>query len=105
MATLTEQVISRPGASLGLVAATGGGDDFVNTGQQFLVIRNDDASTKTVTVVTSQTVDGLAVADLSVAVPAGNIVVVGTFFVSVYGTSVSLTYSDVTSLTIGVLRT
>lgn len=105
MATLTEQKINRPGASVGFVAASGGGDDFVNTGSQFLVIKNDDASTKTVTVVTTEVVDGNAVADLTVAVPAGDIVVVGTFFVSVYGPSVSITYSDVTSLSVVVLRT
>lgn len=103
MATIAEQAIGRPGAQVTFSSAAGGGDDFANTGSQFLLIKNDDASTKTVTVVTTQVVDGNAVSDLAVAVPAGQVVAVGPFFVSVYGTSVSMTYSDVTSLSVAVM--
>lgn len=45
--------------------------EFSNNGRVFLLVRNSDASVaRTVTIVTPGTVDGQAVADIAISVPA-----------------------------------
>ena len=107
MATLTVQDIITTGLSPSLSAAAGGGDEFANTGKEYLEIVNADVSAMTLTVVTQQTVAGLAVADRTVSVPAGEARKIGPFSKSLYndsGEKVQLTYSAVTSLTVGVFK-
>ncbi len=105
MATLAVQIIDRPGIVLTFDAAAVGGDSFPNTGKEFVQFKNDDGSPTNVTVVTTQIVDGNAVEDLTVtAVPASGQVEVGPFFTSTYGSTVSMTYTSVTSLGVAVKR-
>lgn len=84
-------------ASLGDTAPTGPG--------RFLYVKNGDASSKTVTVATPGSVSGLAIPDVAVVITAGESAVLP--LASVFrGTSgrASITYSAVTSVTVGVFE-
>ena len=107
MATLSIQEVVRAGLNPTLSAATAGGDEFANTGKEFIYINNGHTGAQTVTIVTQQTVDGQAVADRTVSVPAGEFRLIGPFPVATYndsGNKTQLTYSGVTSLTIGICK-
>lgn len=112
MAVLTVSSAKRAtnGLDLAGVAAAGGGDTFVNTGQEVLVIKNGSGAPITLTVATPVTVDGLAVTDLTATIGAGETRMVGPFPPGIYndtgvaGGSVSLTYSGVTTLTVAVVK-
>ena len=105
MATLVSQLINRPGVQITYNIASSGGDDFSNSESEFLIFRNSGASTRTATIVTSGTVDGNAIADLVVAIPANSDIAVGPFKESIYGSSVSFTYADETNLGVALLTT
>lgn len=107
MATLTVQEASSAGIAMSFVAAAGGGDEYDNTGAEVLFVQNADASSKTVTCATQQTVDGLAVDDRDVVVAAGAIQAIGPLPTSAYNDGsnrVQVTYSDVTSVTVCVVK-
>ncbi|MEI5520660.1 hypothetical protein WB388_08600 [Streptomyces brasiliscabiei] len=89
-----------------LVAAAGGGDTAQTGSGVFLRVANADASPHTVTLVTPGTVDGLAIADRAVVVPAGQ-----TFDIPVTDRyrnpstgRAAITYDGVTDVTVGVFR-
>jgi hypothetical protein len=63
MAALTPVDIVQSGVDPGLVNAASGGDTFSNTGREFLYVNNGHSAAINVTIVTPQTVEGLAVAD------------------------------------------
>lgn len=76
-ATLTTQQITYAGktsASLTYTAPTGaganGGWAFTNTGDEILIVKNTDTSSKTLTMDVVGTVGGLTPADTTVTVPA-----------------------------------
>lgn len=107
MATLTAQQIVRAGLEATYAAAAAGGDEFVNDGARFVHVKNDDASAKVVTLETQATVDGLAVTDRTVSVPAGEDRFIGPFPTGTYNDAdnkLQITYDDVTSVTIAVLE-
>lgn len=107
MATLSVQQIVRTGLSPSLVAADSEGDEFANTGREFVHVKNGDASPHTVTIVTPVTVDDLAVADRDVVVPAGEERMIGPLPTATYNTAggvVQMTYDAVASVTIGVFK-
>jgi hypothetical protein len=83
------------------VAATSGGDTALVGPGRFLYVNNGDASSKTVTISTPQTVKGLAVADASVAVAAGDhaIIPLNNVYRGTTGRA-AITYSAVTSVTV-----
>lgn len=102
MAALTETTLDRQNVTPGYEAAANGGDTFTNGGNQFLLMRNTSGGPITVTIVTTRTVDGLAVPDLEVIVPANDHVVVGQFDTQTYGLTVSMTYTTEVGLEIAV---
>ena len=107
MATLTVQTISRTGLEPTYGSAAAGGDEFANSGDEFIHIKNGDASSHTLTIETPATVDGLAVADRTVSIPAGEERMVGPFQAATYNDSgglVQLTYDGVTSVTIAIIK-
>lgn len=72
-AALTLLTADRDGVSVAdaaLTDAVADGHSFVNDGRTVLLLQNTNGSARTVTVQTSVTVDGLAVADLAITVPA-----------------------------------
>ena len=107
MAVLTVQQIARAGVVPAFAAAAGGGDSFPNTGNEYVEVVNGDASDKTVTFVTPNTVDTLAIADRPEVVAAGTRQKFGPFPPGTYNDSndrVGITYSDVTGVTVGVFK-
>lgn len=108
MALLTVQEISRSGLGPTYASAAGGGDTFANDGRTMVHIKNGGGAPITLTAVTPLVVDGLAVADLTVTVTNGQERMVGPFPVGTFNDpatgQVALTYSGVTSVTVGVFR-
>ncbi len=107
MATLTVKSPARAANSFPEESAAVGGDEFVNTGSELLIIENGDAASMTLTVVTQIMVDGEDLDDKEISVPAGERHLLGPWPENVYNDEngkVQLTYSSVTSLTVGVLK-
>lgn len=109
MATLSVQDIARDttGTVPSYAAATSGGDEWTNTGAEFYFIKNGGGGSINVTFVTQATTDGLAVTDLVVAVSNGVDKMIGPFPVGIYndtGGKLQVTYSGVSSVTVGVFK-
>lgn len=106
MATLTVTAVARAGIDLAGVAAAVGGDQFLNTGKEVLIVANGSGVSINVTFATPATVDGLAVADRTVAVAAGVTKAIGPFQRYAYNDTsnyVQITYSAVTTVTVKVV--
>lgn len=102
MATLSKQVAGTSGLAVTLSAASGGGDLCPTGKGVFLLVKNGDGSSHTVTLATPDTVDGLAVADRVVTVAAGATEVIplpDDLYRDTDGFA-HLTYSAVTSVTV-----
>lgn len=107
MANLATQVITLEGVGPTYAAAAGGGDTFTPGDDVFLHVKNGGGAPITVTVVTPNTVGTLAIADVTVSVPAAGERMIGpmprqTFSRSADGLG-DITYSAVTSVTVAVL--
>ncbi len=100
-------VVSRAGIDVTGVAASAGGDSFVNDGKTHVHINNGGAAPVTVTFAIQSTVDGIAVGSgKQVVVPAGKTLIVGPFPPGIYNDNsnrVQMTYSAVTSVLVAVL--
>lgn len=105
MAALTLQVLVPGGSASVLTAAAGGGDTCAAGDGVFLEANNGSGAPITITLVTPGTVDGLAIADRAVIVPAGERwkIPVPRLFAKADG-QCDLTYSGVTTLTVGCFR-
>lgn len=108
MALLAKQSASVVGLNpLIMNVANAGGDTVAVDGPGVcLLVRNADASAKTVTVVRPGSTYGTADPDIPVVVGAGNMAVIGPLpadFADANGL-IALTYSAVTSVTVGVFR-
>jgi hypothetical protein len=71
MAALTLQTLVPGGSASTLVAASGGGDTCAAGDGVFLEVNNGNGTARTITLATPGTVDGLAIADRAVTIPAG----------------------------------
>ena len=107
MATLTVQNIVRTGLEATYASASAGGDQFLNpTGDIILHVVNG-LTDCVVTVVTQETVDGLAVADQTVTVTANEERIMGPYPPDYYNDSsgyVQITYDDESNVTIAALK-
>ncbi len=108
MAALTMQDVVRAGIAPTYAAADVAGDNFVNDGRIMIHLKNTNAAVRNVTVITQMVVDGKAVADDLIAIPAttGD-KMIGPFPPTIYNDvngKVQLTYDAVTNLTIAVIR-
>lgn len=112
MATLTVQDIVETGLNATYDAANAGGDTFQNSsnGRIFLHVKNDDASSHTVTVAATAStynLPGIGLVDkndISVSVPASGERFIGPFALSAFGANPDITYDDVTSVSIAVVK-
>ena len=104
MALLVVGTIDQDGAVNNLVAAGVGGDTFPNTGREFFEVDNADASPITVIIATPGTVAGLAIVDGGGSVTNGTRVRFGPFQTSIYGSTISVTYSSVTAITVEAVQ-
>jgi hypothetical protein len=107
MALLTPTTVGRAGLDItaGLAAATVGGDSFATTGQEYLVVKNGDASDHTVQFLfgPGASVDGVAPVAPTHNVIAGHTAEFGPFQPGLYadaGGLVQVRYSAVTSVTV-----
>lgn len=110
MALLATQSIVRAGLAPSYAAAAGGGDTFAPGTHTFLHVKNGSGGSITVTVVTPRTdALGNAIADNAVAVGAGAEAMIGPLPYEHYASPSTgvgnITYSGVTSLTIGAFAT
>lgn len=104
MATVASQSITTAGTEVTYSAASGGGDRFLPG--TLLHVRNGSASPITMTIVTPGLVDGLAVTDRTVAVPAGEerfVLAPDKLYRSSDGLA-DITWSDVTTVTFASIR-
>lgn len=83
-------------ASPGVAADTTNGDQVPNGGYTVLVMNNTAASSATVTIQTSATVDGLSVQDRVFTVPANTIQLVKLGPINTYGSSTRVDCSATT---------
>lgn len=108
MAALATNVVPLAGVRFDdkLVAAAGGGDTAQTGAGVFLVVKNGDSGSHTVTIATPGTVDGLAVADRTLAVSAGQTAVIPVTdrYRNPSTGLAAITYDGVTSVTVGVFR-
>lgn len=107
MALLATQQVSINGLAPSYAAATGGGDTITCGDRVFLHVKNASGGAITVTVVTPNTISGLAIADVAISVPAttGDRMI-GPLTSALFdpGTGLaSITYSGVTSLTVAAI--
>jgi hypothetical protein len=107
MAALPTQSASPTGTTLTMAAASGGGDTFVPGSSTVLLVRNGDASSKTVTIVRPGTTYGTADPDIAVTVAAGAIAVLGPYpsdLADPTDGQIDVTYSAVTSVTVAAVK-
>lgn len=115
MATLTVNQVSQAGFrdDNALVAAAGGGDGFLPSDRTFVRVSNAGGGAITVTFATPKTVDAgggstLAVADGGGSVTNGQSRLFGPFPADLYADTTTglcnITYSGVTSVTVGVFK-
>lgn len=108
MATLTAQALAAAGLNPTYAAADVAGDEFAWSNGVFCHVKNDDAGSHTVTVVSQATArPGIAPANIEVAIPAGEARFIGPLNQSLFADAdgnVQITYDAVTSVTIAVLK-
>jgi hypothetical protein len=104
MALLTTQPILITGITPSLAAASGGGDSVVPSETTFVRCKNGGGSPITLTVVIPGTEHGQAKPDVPVSIAAGAEATIGPLTADMRNLStghVDLTYSGVTTVTIG----
>ena len=106
MADLTLQPITKAGIVNTYAAADGAGDKILNNGRQFVHIKNGGVSPITVTLVSQVTnpSEGTAAANTAIVIADATEKMIGPFNPKAYNDAegkVNLTYSAVTSVTIG----
>lgn len=106
MAALPTQVPPLTGLAVDFDAAAGGGDTCLTGAGVLLLVRNGDAGSHTVTLVTPGTVDGLAIADRAIPVAAGAIeaIPVTNAYRNPSTGRANITYDGVTSVEVAVIR-
>jgi hypothetical protein len=108
MSTLTIQDPDRTGAELDLTAsAASGGDQWLNTGKEMLVIKNTDSGSHDVKVTVQAEPDGKDVTERTITVGAGKTFSAGPYPTNEYndaGGYAQITYSAVTGMKVAVLR-
>ena len=113
MATLTAQKIKDLGTVATMTAATNGGDEFLNTGLEFLFFQNAHASASYDVVVAAQVTNihhqqfgTVTKENIVKSVSAGDEVFIGPFKQAAFNDSnnkVQISYSGTTSLSVAVL--
>lgn len=105
MATLTVQKPGLTGAVVTLAAAAAGGDTFANDGQTMMKVTNGGVGSINVTVNSQRTCDQGSDHDIVVAVGAGVTKDIGPFDPYRFGGMLLVTYSGVTSVSVGAYST
>src|SRR5688572_8313386 len=107
MAELTVQTAVIAGLEATYAAAAGGGDTFKNDGRTIFHVKNASVGDITLTFTTPGLVGGVAIADPTVVVTAGEERIIGPFEPSIFNNSsglVAVGYSGVTTLTVAAIK-
>lgn len=107
MATLTVVTAAVTGSVYTPAAAAAGGDVFPNDGNTRLLVTNGGGGSINVVATPQNTVNGLSLSAVVVAVAAGASKVLGPFLPQYFNNAsgqVVLTYSGVTSVTVSVIN-
>ena len=107
MSTLNVQKVVLAGLTPSYGAAAAGGDEFVNSGREFLHVKNGHTSPQTVTVNSQAACNQGYDHDAAVAIPASEERMIGPFPKDRFddaGGKVQITYSGVTALTIAAVQ-
>lgn len=100
---LTVQTIAVAGLVLADEAANVDGEMFINSGYEFLLVRNAHSAPITVTLITQQEVGGLAVADRAVSVTNATTKLIGPLPTGLYnvvsGADANKVYVDFSVIT------
>lgn len=108
MATLTvHEIVPTGGVEATLVAAAGGGDQFSNDGRTYLKVTNGGGAPITVTVVSQRACEQGTIHSIANSVTNATTEVMGPFDTSRFNDAsgfVQVTYSGVTSVTVGAFR-
>jgi hypothetical protein len=104
MAKLTVQKMGLGGLAPTFAAADAAGDNFDNTGQEYLHVKNGSAAAITATVDSVRACNQGFDHDASVSVPAGGERLIGPFHPYRFGVSTQIAYSAVTSVTVAAVQ-
>lgn len=108
MATLTVQETSLTGITPTWASAAEAGDEFLNTGDTYVEFKNTSAGEITVTIQTPAKIEGIDIAEITVAVAATTGVKrIGSFDPAIFNAStgrVVMTYSAHADLTVGAFK-
>lgn len=106
MATLSVVKEAFDGVDVAAASAAGGGDSWPNDGKTRCLFINGSGGAITVTIVTSGTdpTTGLAIADQTVVVGATSTHMTKPFPIGLFGSTVSMTYSGVTTFTVALIK-
>jgi len=109
MATLT---LSSPSAAtavdLSAVSAEAGGDKFKNNGRTLFYAKNTNASSRTITLQTAQSLDSIAIADVTITLAQDEEKLIGFLLPRYFNDSdgfVNVSYSAVTGVTVAAIKT
>ena len=103
MATIAVKTVSIDGVTVGATAAAAGGDQFLNTGREWVRFVNASGGDITVTVTAQSDCIHGELDDITIVVPAGEERYAGIFQPDVYNDIngyVQVTYSGVTSFSL-----
>ena len=109
MALLATQTISVLGITPAYSAAAGGGDTFTPTDRTYVHIKNAGVGSITATIVTpGEAAPNIPIADVAVVVANGAEAIIGPFPAGLFQSAstglASITYTGVTSVTVGCFR-
>jgi hypothetical protein len=107
VATLSVQKVVLAGLTPSYGAAAAGGDEFVNSGREFIHVKNAHTSPQTVTVNSQAACSQGFDHDIAVAIPASEERMIGPFPKDRFddaGGKVQITYSGVTALTVAAVQ-
>lgn len=104
MATLSVQDTALDGTDVTLAAADGSGDDFPNTGNEYLEVSNGSGGEITVTCSASGDCNQGFTHDSTTTIPDGESRRIGRFPTARFGDSVSVSYSTATSVTVAAVK-
>lgn len=107
MATLTVQEVDLSGETISFTSAASGGDKFTHNPGAMVIVENNDTVSKDVTVTSQEDCDQGYSHDETVTVAAGDTVIIGGLDKERFADAndeCHLSYSDVTSLNVAVVR-
>jgi hypothetical protein len=103
----TTQVISTSGLIPSLSAVSASGDQFVNTGYEFIYALNSEASDNVLTVAATKKCDAGTLHNIEETIGAGSTCFLGKFESRWYNNGsdkVTMTYTTASGLTLGVIQ-